>query len=140
MDKLLPLGGALAGSALLPELAPWLATTINESALVGGGVGGLINPVTTQGVGSALGIVGGIGGATGGSALNASLEGVLKGGEEGPKLPMPIPNFVDRGGKGGVLVASPNAASMMVPIKPSTTVGMRVGSQEDLLRRLFRGT
>lgn len=156
MGFLAPAAAAVAGEALLSEgigaaLASILpvmeGTAIPGSVALGtdiamGGTGASTLPFVTGlgGISSAsLGKgAGGLIGATGGSALNASLEGMLKGGEAPPKLPTSIPNFI-REGKGGVLAPSPSAANMIVPTKPSFTVGMRVGSQEDLLRRLLRG-
>ena len=137
MEKLFPAAGAWIGSTLLSKFAPELATLINESPLVAGGVGGLIEPVTEQGVATGLGITGGIVGATGGSALSASLEGVLKGGEQGPKLPMPAPNFLERRSP-GIPASSRNAASFVVPRSQPAVVGM-MDSPENMLRRLLAG-
>ena len=67
-------GSSAAGSSILGPLA----TAINESALVGGGAGGLMAPVTTQGLGSTMGM-----------GIGSTLGGLLGGGQQGGMPPVP---------------------------------------------------
>jgi hypothetical protein len=73
------LGSSAAGGSLLGPLAG----LINESPLVAGGAGGIMAPVTTQGLGGAIGGAAGMG-------AGSTLSGLL-GGKPGGTPPPPGP-------------------------------------------------